>query len=391
MCAKISCSFSSLTNIEVIFFLSKKGYLGQKYKYAESFVSGLYDSAKDGVEGLVKLAEKATSASETLFEDLKNNNIKAIKQALQNEKEKFFLTEKLIKKVLTLLNYSPTRNLLTGFAKNYFQDQSSTEKAKMAGGLSFNILLILCTGGEGGAIEATEATSETAEATDATQAALSGSSILASKNAEQTGRCLSKIADDVDTLKKAKTVEGGSDEVLRAKASQITASSSELTAKERSQLFQGKDPYFGVDSMENTMLEEGDLLAQVTFRDDGVPISEYFTTESVIDACRNNEGLIDGNKLNQGLQVYVGDDPVTGKPRSNFKKNIYFYRVKEKLKYGEVAVGKTEENSHLNPDGYDSLMQLFINKENFDKLEALRLERSVNNGAPEYNFSEVRK
>jgi hypothetical protein len=72
----------------------------------------------------------------------------------------------------------------------------------------------------------------------------------------------------------------------------------------------------------------------VTFREDGRPVSEYFTTESAIRRATLPDGAIDANRLNQGLQIYPGKDPVTNLQRTNFKPFVQFFETTETIPSG---------------------------------------------------------
>lgn len=156
------------------------------------------------------------------------------------------------------------------------------------------------------------------------------------------------------------------------------------TAAERSAAFQGTYPYEGIDTLRNIQLEEGKHIVQITFREDGSPISEYFTTESAIRRATLADGSIDANRLNQGLQIHAGTDPVSGAQRPHFKTFVQFYETTAVIPQGQVAFGKTKANPMLNPDNYQELPQLFINKEYHKFLRPVELKKMVNTETPKY-------
>jgi Pre-toxin domain with VENN motif len=159
-----------------------------------------------------------------------------------------------------------------------------------------------------------------------------------------------------------------------------------ITAAERSASFQGVTPYDGVDTMRNIGLQEGVRVANVTFRTDGIPVSEYFTTESAIRRTILPDGNIDANRLNHGLQIYAGIDPITGLHRPDFKPMVQFFEVIDPIPSGQAAFGRTLANPQLNPARYPPLPQLFINKEFHLSLRPVELKKASNTGAPPYSF-----
>ena len=157
-----------------------------------------------------------------------------------------------------------------------------------------------------------------------------------------------------------------------------------LTAAERSANYQGVAPYKGVDRLRNIQLNEGKRVAHVTFREDGRPISEYFTTESAIRRATLPDGSIDANRLNQGLQIYAGKDPISGLQRSDFKSVVQFFETTDVILAGQVAFGRATANPVLNPGGYPALPQLFINEEFHQFLRPLEFQRMTNTSTPFY-------
>jgi hypothetical protein len=133
-------------------------------------------------------------------------------------------------------------------------------------------------------------------------------------------------------------------------------------------------------------LSEGKRIAHITFRNDGVPVSEYFTTESAIRRVTLPDGTIDANRLNQGLQIHAGIDPVTGLQRENFKPFVQFYETTGPVPMGQVAFGRTKANPVLNPDNYPALPQLFINKEYHGVLRPTKIKTMKNTKTPNYTW-----
>lgn len=138
--------------------------------------------------------------------------------------------------------------------------------------------------------------------------------------------------------------------------------------------------------MRNIQLSGGKRIAHVTFREDGRPISEYFTTESAIRRATLPNGSIDANRLNQGLQIYAGKDPVTGVQRPDFKAFVQFYETTGAIPAGQVAFGRTLANPALNPGRYPALPQLFINKEYHQFLRPLEIRQVTNTTTPFYTW-----
>lgn len=175
------------------------------------------------------------------------------------------------------------------------------------------------------------------------------------------------VSPDIELLKGAGIV---SLEILAAKlggkvldkADDVRTDPGSLTAAERSASFQGEYPYEGIDSLRNIELSEGKRIAHVTFREDGRPISEYFTTESAIRRSTLADGTIDANRLNQGLQIHAGTDPITGLQRPDFKPVVQFFETKETIPMGQVAFGRTLANPVLNPGNYPSLPNCLLTR-----------------------------
>ncbi|HEX9391844.1 MAG TPA: hypothetical protein VF928_11085 [Usitatibacteraceae bacterium] len=139
-------------------------------------------------------------------------------------------------------------------------------------------------------------------------------------------------------------------------------------------------------------LQQGKILAQVVFEADSGPAGGYFTTPSAIRRATLADGSIDANILNQGLQI-------DGSKYPSFRTNVQFFSVSQEVPYGEAAFGRTIANSHLNPNGYPALPQVFIKEEYLGNLMAVdRLaNRSViayplvNTGTPRYPFEWIPK
>lgn len=95
---------------------------------------------------------------------------------------------------------------------------------------------------------------------------------------------------------------------------------------------------------------------------------------------------MDANRLNQGLQIYAGKDPVTGLQRPEFKPFVQFFEATAEIPAGQVAFGRATANPVLNPGGYPALPQLFINKEYHQFLKPLEIQKATNIGTPSYNW-----
>ncbi len=151
------------------------------------------------------------------------------------------------------------------------------------------------------------------------------------------------------------------------------------TASQTSASYQGSDPYFGVDHLDDITLEEGTIVAHITWKPEGGITGNYFTTPEAVEASRAKDGLISSKALNQGVQVYAGDD------RTNYKKNVQLFKVKESLPFGGAAFGATKANPQFNPGRYKTHDQYFIQEEYLDKLEPVpgSLEAMKNTEAPD--------
>ncbi|MCC8442379.1 hypothetical protein LN449_07625 [Xanthomonas cannabis] len=178
----------------------------------------------------------------------------------------------------------------------------------------------------------------------------------------------------------------GPDVSVAGVGSRTSVNSTSLTAAERSAKFQGSPPYDYVDNLKNIQLGQGKKIAHITFREDGTPISEYFTTESAIRRATLPDGSIDANRLNQGLQIYASKDPVTNLQRPNFKAFVQFYETTNDIPFGEVAFGRTLANPSLNPGRYPALPQIFINREQHQFLRPIEIKQMTNTSTPEYGF-----
>jgi RHS repeat-associated protein len=158
-----------------------------------------------------------------------------------------------------------------------------------------------------------------------------------------------------------------------------------ISAAERSASFQGTPPYFNIDYLKNIRLKRGTVLGHVTFRKDGIPVSEYFTTVSAIRRA-TRKGHIDGNRLNQGLQIYPGIDPQTGVIRPAFKPYVQLFELVDDLPLGGAAMGRTLANPHLNPGNFGPLPQVFVKREFHNALRPIELRSLSNNSTPNYKF-----
>jgi len=143
--------------------------------------------------------------------------------------------------------------------------------------------------------------------------------------------------------------------------------------------YQGKDPYFGVDKLENISLQQGDKVAHITFKSDGDIAGSYFTTPEALETSRRVDGAVDAKRLNQGLQVYAGDR------RTEYKRYVQVFEVTEEIPYGGVATGPTRANPQFNPGRYKLHQQYFITDDNLSKLKPVpgTLEEMTNLSAPD--------
>ncbi len=160
------------------------------------------------------------------------------------------------------------------------------------------------------------------------------------------------------------------------------------TAAEKSASYQGSDPYFGIDTLENIELKKGSQLAHVTWKDNGGIAGNYFTTPEALEVARAKDGLVSSKALNQGLQVYAGDG------RTDYKKYVNIFEVSEDIPFGGVATGPTRANPQFNPGRYKTHDQYFILDEHLDKLEPVagKVETMKNTTAPDIteNLSKLR-
>ncbi len=151
------------------------------------------------------------------------------------------------------------------------------------------------------------------------------------------------------------------------------------TAAEQSALYQGSDPYFGVDKLHNTTLAKGQQLAHITWKEQGGITGNYFTTLEAVELSRAKDGLVSSKALNQGVQVYAGDG------RTDYKKYVQIFEVKEDIPFGGVAKGSTKANPQFNPGRYKTHDQYFILDEYLIHLSPVKgtLETMKNTKAPD--------
>ncbi|SIO94092.1 RHS repeat-associated core domain-containing protein [Vibrio spartinae] len=135
-----------------------------------------------------------------------------------------------------------------------------------------------------------------------------------------------------------------------------------LTAAEQSAAYQGSDPYFGVDKLEDISIPKGTQLAHITWKEQGGITGNYFTTPSAVEVSRAKDGLVSSRALNQGVQVYAGDG------RTDYKKYVQMFEVKEDIPMGGAAFGPTKANPQFNPGRYKTHDQYFILDEHLIKL-----------------------
>lgn len=150
-------------------------------------------------------------------------------------------------------------------------------------------------------------------------------------------------------------------------------------ATEKSASYQGQDPYFGVDKLENIELSKGHTVAHVTWKEKGGITGNYFTTPDAVETARAKDGIVSSKALNQGLQVYAGDG------RTEYKKNVQLFEVTQDIPMGGAAYGQTKANPQFNPGRYKTHPQYFILDENLDKLKPVpkSLEAMKNTNAPD--------
>lgn len=133
-------------------------------------------------------------------------------------------------------------------------------------------------------------------------------------------------------------------------------------AVELAQSWQTQFPYIGQDPMKSITLKKDKILVQVVFDADDGPAGSYFTTPSAIERATLDDGSIDANVLNQGLQI-------DGSKYPSFRPTIQYFRVDKEVPHGEAAFGRTIANQHLNPDKHPPLPQVFLKEEYFNYLE----------------------
>lgn len=151
------------------------------------------------------------------------------------------------------------------------------------------------------------------------------------------------------------------------------------TAAEESASYQGTDPYFGVDKLENIELKKGDKIVHITYKHDGGIAGNYFTTLEALESARAKDGLVSARALNQGLQVYAGDG------RTNYKEYVNVFEVVEDIPFGGAAKGPTKANPQFNPGRYKTHDQYFVLDEHLDKLRPApgKLETMKDTNAPD--------
>lgn len=127
-----------------------------------------------------------------------------------------------------------------------------------------------------------------------------------------------------------------------------------MTAYEQSAAYQGSDPYFGVDKLEDISIPKGTQLAHITWKEQGGITGNYFTTPSAVEVSWAKDRLVSSRALNQGGQVYAGDR------RTDYKKYVQMFEVKEDIPMGGAAFGPTKANPQFNPGRYKTHDQYFI-------------------------------
>ncbi|WDE13511.1 RHS repeat-associated core domain-containing protein [Thalassomonas haliotis] len=154
-----------------------------------------------------------------------------------------------------------------------------------------------------------------------------------------------------------------------------------IDAAQESASYQGQDPYFGVDKLENIELKKDAVLAHITWKPQGGITGKYFTTLEAVESARAKDGVVSSRALNQGLQVYAGDD------RLEYKKQVQLFTVNEDIPFGGVAYGSTTKNPQFNPGRYKTHPQYYVKDEHIGKLQEVpgSLEVMKDTDAPDIN------
>ncbi|MCI2284315.1 hypothetical protein L3081_14145 [Colwellia sp. MSW7] len=119
-------------------------------------------------------------------------------------------------------------------------------------------------------------------------------------------------------------------------------------------------------------------MAHITWKEKGGITGNYFTTPSAVEVARSIDGYVSSKALNQGVQVYLGDD------RTEYKKYVQIFEVQEDIPYGSAAFGVTKANPQFNPGRYQTHEQYFIQQDQLNKLTPVHgsLETMKNTEAP---------
>ncbi|WP_249126908.1 RHS repeat-associated core domain-containing protein, partial [Aeromonas popoffii] len=176
-----------------------------------------------------------------------------------------------------------------------------------------------------------------------------------------------------------KTAEAGPTQPARQGGPEEPPSVQAITAAEQSASYQGSDPYFGVDKLENISLLKGERLAHITWKEQGGITGNYFTTPDAVEASRAKDGIVSSKALNQGVQVYAGDG------RTEYKKYVQIFEVNEDVPMGGAASGPTKANPKFNPGRYQTHTQYFILDEFLIRLKPVdgSLEKMKGTRAPD--------
>ena len=163
--------------------------------------------------------------------------------------------------------------------------------------------------------------------------------------------------------------------------SPIAVGAGPFDAAASSAKFQGTYPYFGVDTLNNTSLPEGQQVVQITYKTNGEPIGSYFTTPEMLESVLSADGHYDANILNQSLQIYPGS-------YRNFKPYAQIYSVKEQIPKGGAANGSAVANPYFNPSQHAAKEQIFIDPRFYSNLEPVALKSFTDTTIPTYTPTE---
>ena len=137
--------------------LQAQNYLDQKLIFTGAFLAGLYEAGKSVVvlasDAMVALDKASTQFKRALFQAIQTQSTehlqKGFLRVMQEASEAKQTMEEVSERIELLHDDDQTWQMLTDFPGRYWSNLHSTDKAKLAGSLSFDMLLAFLTLGAG--------------------------------------------------------------------------------------------------------------------------------------------------------------------------------------------------------------------------------------------------